>query len=146
MKTFICCSIVVLCSLLPVVAQPGDRIDPQKYPDSVTLKVGDKGVIVGTEAAGGKINDTKFVAPAKGLAPGVEVNFTREASHIVLFVRNHLARGLFYRAAVRVKGGTGFVETSLVTPVRPGLASYETWQDPLEEIVLFDFREVVLPK
>lgn len=59
---------------------------------------------------------------------------------MALKLTNGLPKALRYRAAIRIKGRKDYVETSLILPVMTGLVSYETWQDPIEELVLFDFK------
>jgi len=41
--------------------------------------------------------------------------------------------------SARHKGRKAFFETSIV-PVKAGLFSLELWREPIEELVLFDFK------
>ena len=37
------------------------------------------------------------------------------------------------------RGKTTYFETDIVT-IMAGLSDYESWEDPIEELVLFDFK------
>jgi hypothetical protein len=41
---------------------------------------------------------------------------------------------------MRLKVRKEYFETSLIVPVTVGIMGFETWQDPVEELVLFDFK------
>lgn len=58
---------------------------------------------------------------------------------LVLVVGSSYPRVVRYRAAARGKGRRDFYETNML-PLNPNIPVYEGWSDPLEEIILFDFK------
>jgi hypothetical protein len=129
----------VLLGAAVASAAPRDRIDPKDLKDTVSLKVGSKGVIQ-FKQQGDAITEPKLVQNADPKEPGVTVEFKKNENQLMLALQNQLPKALRYRAAIRLKGRREFVETSLIVPVMAGLYSFESWQDPIEELVLFDFK------
>ena len=58
---------------------------------------------------------------------------------LLLTVENHYLKTLRYRVAMRLKGRKDYIETSIV-PVMAGIFSGESWVDPIEDIILFEFK------
>ena len=130
----------VTCLLVvTVLGAPGDRIDDQSLKNPIRLNLGAKGFILLKELPNGQ-QEATLVPARPGKQPGVSVELKKEPEFIALTLQNRLPKALRYRAAVRLKGSGAYVETSLIVPVTPGLFSFESWQDPIEELVLFDFK------
>jgi len=128
-------------SLLCVIgglAAPRDRVDPKSIKDTVSLTLGTKGMIQ-FKQQGEILSDPKLAANAGDGKAGVVVELKRDELLLVLTVQNRLSKSLRYRAAIRLKGQTEFVEVS-TAPVGAGLASFENWDDPVEEVILFGFK------
>jgi len=121
------------------IAAPRDSIDPATLKDKVSLALGAKGTIQFTRD-GDTLTAPVLVKGAGQNQPGISVEFTKRPEFIALNLQNRLPKAIRYRAAVRLKGRKDFVETSLIVPVHAGLVSFETWQDPIEEIILFEFK------
>jgi hypothetical protein len=130
-------AIVLLCAAAE--AAPGDQIDPKEHKDAVSLTLGSKGVIQ-LKQEGGAITAATLIKDPDQKEPGIKVEFKKEPQFLALMLKNALPKSLRYRAAIRTKGSRQFFETSLIVPVTAGLLSYETWQDPIEELVLFEFK------
>lgn len=118
---------------------PGDRIAAKDLKGKISLHVGTKGTIQ-FKQQGDVLAEPMLVSDPDGNLPGVGVACQMEPKLFLLILRNRLSKALRYRAVVRLKGRSEFVETSLIVPVMTGLSSYESWQDPIEELVLFDFQ------
>jgi hypothetical protein len=131
--------VALFCAASSVTfAAPRDRIDPATIKDKVSLKLGTKGTIQ-FKAQGDVLAEPKLVKDAPENAAGVGAELSKSDNLIMLRVQNRFAKNLHYRAAIRLKGRTDFVETSLI-PVKAGLLSFESWGDPIEEIILFEFK------
>jgi len=139
MKTLHATSICVLLFVAGTGwAAPGDRIDTKALKDKVPLTLGSKGTVQFTQH-GGKLADPKLIEDPNWKQPGIGVEFRKEPKFLALALRNGLAKPLRYRAAIRLNGSKDYIETSLIVPIRSGLISMEAWQEPIEELVLFEF-------
>ena len=122
---------------------PRDRIDPKTLKDKVSITLGTEGTIQ-FKQNGNTLAEPKLIKSTDEKEPGVGYKFESHSSGaseamLLLIVRNHYPKVLRYRAAMRIKGRKDYVETSIV-PVGAGLACYESWVDPIEELILFDFK------
>jgi hypothetical protein len=120
-------------------AAPRDRIEPKDLKDKISLTVGSEGTIQ-FKQQGDAITEPKLIKDPDAKQPGIGVELKLKPEFLALTLQNRLPKALRYRAAVRLKGRKDYFETSLIVPVMSGLVSYETWQDPIEELVLFDFK------
>jgi hypothetical protein len=59
----------------------------------------------------------------------------------MLTTKNPFAKDFVFRAAAKYKGRKTYIETSIV-PVKAGIFGIETWRDPIEELLLFEFKLV----
>ncbi|WP_395739149.1 hypothetical protein [Prosthecobacter sp.] len=130
---------IALLGTAIVSAAPGDPIDPKTFKDTVSLPLGTQGTIQ-FKQEGAAITAATLVADPDGKLPGIRVDFKQQHEFLGLKVKNALTKALRYRAAIRLKGSKDFQETSLINPIMAGLLGYETWKDPIEELVLFDFK------
>ena len=128
----------LLC-VTSALAAPHDRIDPKALKDKVSLKLGSKGTIQ-FKQNGDAFTEPTLVKDPDAKQPGIGVNFDKKPEFLALTLENRLPKALRYRAAIRLKGRKDYFETSLIVPIPPGLVSYETWQDPIEELILFEFK------
>jgi hypothetical protein len=73
----------------------------------------------------------------------VEFKLTQEKAPngymMLLVTRNRLKRKLFFDALMTVPGKTGIYKTS-VLPVEPNLSNFESWPNPIVQLVLQNFR------
>jgi hypothetical protein len=130
--------LTLLCTAAAPAA-PRDRIDAKALKDKISLTLGTKGTIQ-FKQQGDALAEPKLVKDADEKQPGISVEFKKHPEFIALMLRNGLPKALRYRAAIRLKGREDYFETSLIVPVMAGLVSFETWQDPIEELVLFEFK------
>jgi hypothetical protein len=130
-------ALILICAAT-VFAAPRDRIDPKDLKDKVSLTLGTKGTIQ-FKQQGDTLTEPKLVKAADEKTPGMSVEFKKDDQLLMLTVQNPFPKALRYRAAARLKGRKEYVETSII-PVMAGLLSFESWQDPIEELILFDFK------
>ena len=130
--------------LLAAIAAPSladdKKIDPATLKDKLSIRPGET-LVVGFKQEGDKLTDPKKIEkpPEEPTTPSFK--FSNDQGQVMLMTRNPYAKNLKFRALMRVKGSKDYVETSIV-PVYHGLFGVELWQDPIEELILFDFRLV----
>lgn len=125
-------------------APPPKPVDVAPIKDKVVIKP-DQEFQVQFARQGDVLSAPKVLeAPKDGAAPeakaeAVHFDFSKEGDNLTLATRNPYPKNLIFRAAIKHKGRKGYVETSIV-PVRAGIFGIEMWRDPIEELVLFDFK------
>lgn len=72
---------------------------------------------------------------------GITVEFQKYKDGCLLTTKNDLPRTFHARCFARLKDYDTFFETDIL-PVGPGIGSNETWHEPIEELVLSDFKLV----
>ena len=121
-------------------------IDPGLIKDKVTIKPGQE-VRVRFTRNGDAISAPKVVdapkneAKADAKAELVHFDFSKKGEDLTLTTQNPFSKNFVFRAAARYKGRTDYLETSIV-PVHAGIFGIEMWRDPIEELLLFDFKLV----
>jgi hypothetical protein len=65
--------------------------------------------------------------------------FDKKTGMLMLKVESKFAKNMYYKAEMRLLSKNRRQETSVV-PVMAGLASYETWPHPIEELALYGFE------
>jgi hypothetical protein len=130
---------VILLIVVPTAGSaPGDKIDPAKLKDKVTISLGKK-LFVQFERKNDVLSRPKIVKQAGEKPPTPTFDFGTMDDNLMLMTQNPFSKDLKFRAAMRLKGRKDYVETSIV-PVRSGRFSIELWRDAIEELVLFDFK------
>ena len=129
---------VLLVAIATAVAAADDKVDPAKLKDKVTINVGKK-LFVQFEQDGNTLTAPKVVEKVAEKPPTPTFDFGKMDDNLVLTTKNPFSKDLKFRALARIKGRKDYFETSIV-PVKSGLFSIELWQDPIEELVLFDFK------
>ena len=115
-------------------------LDPAQIKEKVTIKLDQKLDIQFTQK-GDVISALEVVQKPRAGSPAVHVEFSKQDDNLMLVTQNPFPKNLSFRALARYKGGESYMETSIV-PVRAGIFGIETWRDPIEELVLFDFKLV----
>jgi len=133
-------SVVVLGTITTVSAVADDKLDPAKIKDKVTISLGKKLVVRFEQKADALANPKIVKAEAKN-SPTPVFSFAKLNENLALTTKNPYSRDLKFRALARLKNRKDYFETSIV-PVKSGLFGIELWQDPIEELVLFDFKLV----
>jgi hypothetical protein len=117
-------------------------VDLAPIKDKVVIKPSQK-INVQFSREGDSLAAPKIVATEKdrpdAKAEVVRFDFSQKGKDLMLSTQNPFAKSLLFRAALKHKGREAHVETTIV-PVRAGLFSIEMWREPIEELVLFDFR------
>jgi tetratricopeptide (TPR) repeat protein len=110
--------------------------------DKLAIKVGQK-TAARFEISNGKLAGLKIV-DANGEQPGknpdcVWLDFRHDKRGYVLFIWHSLPKTLEARCLARLKDYDTYFETDIL-PVPVKIVSPEIWKEPIEEVVLFDFK------
>jgi hypothetical protein len=114
--------------------------DPASLKDSVKITLGKK-VAVKFDVDGDLLKKPVIVEKLDTRDAGIKLDFSRKQGMIMLAISNGLKKSLHCRCLARLKGKSTYFETSIVT-IGAGLDDFESWEDPIEELVLFDFKLV----
>jgi hypothetical protein len=71
--------------------------------------------------------------------PGISLEFSAQGGMNILHIKNGFRQTLRLRCLMCRKGQRTYLETN-VLPIPAGLGDFESWPDPIEELVLFDFK------
>ncbi|WP_406698504.1 hypothetical protein V5E97_06440 [Singulisphaera sp. Ch08] len=129
--------VFLLVTVTTAVAAPDQAVDPSTLKDKVTIEVG-KSIAVRFEQQGNTLTRPKIVEKAADQPTTLSLDFRKQDDMLILVTKNPFPKDLKFRALARLKGRKSYFETSIV-PVKAGLLSFELWQDPIEELILFDF-------
>ena len=117
-------------------------VDLGPIKDKVVIKPGQK-IDIQFTREGDSLSAPKVLATLKdkpdAKAEAVRFDFSQKGEDLTLTTHNPFSKNLVFRAAARHKGRKSYIETSIV-PVRAGIFSMEMWREPIEELVLFEFR------
>jgi hypothetical protein len=130
--------IVTMILLSPMSGIAAPPLDPSKIDDKVTITLGQK-LTVQFEARGDSLKAPKIVEQPDQKQPSVTLDFDKHDETLMLHIKNGFPQTLRVRCVMRLKGEKTYSETSIV-PIPAGLGDFEGWRDPIEELVLFDFR------
>jgi hypothetical protein len=125
----------LLCSFHATAAPP---LDPSKIDDKVTITLGQK-LTVQFQAQGDSLKTPKIVEQTDQKQPSVILDFDKHDETLILHIKNGFAQTLRVRCLMRLKWQKAFSETSILS-IPAGLGDFESWRDPIEELVLFDFK------
>ena len=123
---------------IEALAPAPNTVDLSKLKDTVTISIG-KNLAVAFAQKANALAGPKIVENAKKATPAVTFDFQKQDANLMLITQNPYAKDLKFRAMARLKGHKDYFETSIV-PVGSGLFGVELWQEPIEELVLFDFK------
>jgi hypothetical protein len=127
----------IIASFKP--ARPATKsVDPAQIKDKVSITLG-KQIDVQFDQKDDALSEAKVVEKPDDKRPVVHIEFSKMNQDLMLSTQNPFPKDLSFRAAFRLKGSRAYVETSIV-PVRAGIFGMEMWRDPIEELVLFDFK------
>jgi hypothetical protein len=113
-------------------------LDPSKIEDKVDIKLGEK-LTVQFEVQGHSLKKPKIVERPDPKRPNLTLDFGKHGEDLILHIQNPFPQSLQMRCLMRLKGQQGYVETNILSiPAKVG--DFEGWRDPIEELVLFDFR------
>jgi hypothetical protein len=113
-------------------------VDPAKLEGKITINVEQK-LDIQFSLEGDAISEPRIVNIPKPGSSTVHVEFTRMNGNLSLTTKNPFSKSLSFRALARNKGGKTYYETS-IAPVNAGIFGLELWGDPIEELILFDFK------
>ena len=116
----------------------GSPVDPAKIEDSIRIYPGKK-FTVQFQADGNVLKKPVIMEHPDEKRPNVSLDFTKEDGNVMLEIKNGFPKALHCRCLTRLKGKTAYFETDIVT-IMAGLSDFESWGDPIEELVLFDFK------
>jgi hypothetical protein len=127
--------LVIALLTTPALAQ---TLDPSKIDDKVAIKVGER-LTIQFQTQGESLKMPKIVEQPDPKRPSMTLDFSKHDQMVMLHIKNGFSQTLRMRCLMRLTGRDGYVETSIV-PIPAGLGDFEGWQDPVEEVVLFDFK------
>ena len=129
----------MLLIAIPTAVGAKDEVpDPAKLKDKVTIGVGKK-LVVRFEQEGDTLSHPRVVETPGDRPPTPSFDLRQKDGSVILSTKNPFPKDLRFRALARLKGRKDYFETSIV-PVKGGLFGIELWQDPIEELTLFDFK------
>lgn len=116
-----------------------DWFSPVVQDGSVTVLPGEE-LFLEAEALGGKLAGLKAVAENRNPGRTLVLKFQQETEGLgmVLSVRNPFAQSLKYQLIA--DDGNGKLTETPSCPVRAGDTTYETWEQPVFQAILMDFR------
>ena len=125
----------LLCSFHTIAAPP---LDPSKIDDKVTITLGQT-LTLQFQAQGDSLKTPKIVEQADQKQPSVTLDFDKHDDMLILHIKNGFSRTLRVRCLMHLKAQQAYAETSIL-PIPAGLGDFESWRDPIEELILFDFK------
>lgn len=131
-------SIPLTVLLVAALGAGEDTPDPKTLKDKITLTAG-KSLLVQFERKGGDLTKPNVVKKESDAPPTVNFELTRMGNTLLLATKNPFPQPLKFRALARYKGRQEYRETS-IQPVLGRLLGIELWKEPIEELVLFDFK------
>ena len=131
---------IFMIGLMTTIGFAGDiKIDPAKLTNTVVISVGQK-CDVHFEQQGNKLSAPQII---KDISQKGEIelslDFRKEKDISLLIIRNKFEKTLRFRALARLQGSGEIFETTIL-PIESNMSNYESWPDPIEELVLFDFK------
>jgi hypothetical protein len=131
-------SLLIAVTFLVIAPLHAEAPDPATLKDVVNIKLGDKAAVQ-FQVDGNKLSQPKVVANPDSKNPTVTFDFSDQGKILILSTKNSFSKTLNFRALMRFKGRSKYVETSII-PVRAGISSFESWTDPIDDLILFDFK------
>jgi hypothetical protein len=128
--------ILVAFSATHSLAEPPP--DPAKIEDSVRIIIGKK-LMIQFQADGNILKKPVVTEHPDTKEPVVSLDFSQQDGSVMLDIKNNFPKALHCQCLARLKGKTTYFETDIVT-IMAGLDDFESWEDPIEELVLFDFK------
>jgi len=113
-------------------------LDPSKIEDKVAIKLGEK-LTVQFEVQGDSLKKPKIVEQPDPKRLSMTLDFDKHGENLMLHIQNPFPQTLRMRCLMRLKGQEGYFETSILS-IPAKLGDFEGWRDPIEELVLFDFK------
>ncbi len=115
---------------------PEDPKSPDELTEKVVVKKGETVIARFAEAPDG-LARPKVVKEAPEDRPYLKVEF-KDGDPLVAAITSTAPKLLKVRCLARNKGETTYHELVIVA-LKNGVPSFETWSDPIEELVFFDF-------
>jgi hypothetical protein len=112
--------------------------DPSQLKDTVIVKLGESKKIM-FHTQGDQLTEPKVTSQPDEKQPGVSLEFTLNEGVRMLSIQNGFSRGLRFRCLARLEGRKEYVE-SATHPLFPNFFSTEAFGDPVEELILFEFK------
>jgi|GEM_PF-2419325 len=106
--------------------------------DKVAIKLGQH-LSAQFEVKGDELLDPKITPAAKEKLDSLSLDFREDKRGRTLFLSHSFPRSMQARCLARLKGSDTYFETDIL-PVPAKTINPEIWSDPIEELVLFDFK------
>jgi tetratricopeptide (TPR) repeat protein len=108
--------------------------------DKVLIKFGQQ-LSARFQIRGGRLVDPKISPAGKGQSDSLSLDFRQDKRGRTLFLTHSFSRSMQARCLARLKGSDTYFETDIL-PVPVKTINPEIWSEPIEELVLFDFKLV----
>jgi hypothetical protein len=118
---------------------PEEPKSPDELTEKVVVKKGETVISRFAEAPDG-LARPKVLKEAPSDRPYIKVEF-KDGDPLVAALTSTFPKTVKMRCLAKKKGETTYDEIMIV-PLKSGTPSFETWSDPIEELVLFDFTFV----
>ena len=125
----------LLCIFSASAAAVGDATT---LSDKVAITPGKK-FTVQFQKEGDTLKSPKIVKELDSKRPSITMDFSAQGGMNILHIKNGFLQTLRMRCLMRLKGQRTYSETS-IAPIPAGLGDFESWREPVEELVLFDFK------
>ena len=124
-----------LCTFSAIAAPSPDAATVS---DKVAITPGKK-FAVEFQKEGGTLKSPKIIKELDPKQPGVTLDFSTQGGMSMLHIKNGFSQTLRIRCLMRIKGRRTYSETNIV-PIPAGSGDFESWREPVDELVLFDFK------
>jgi hypothetical protein len=119
-------------------AAGAETLEPSRIEDKIAIKLGQK-LTIQFQTQGHELKLPKVVQQPDPKRPTVTLDFNRHGQNLILHIHNGFSHTLGMRCLMRLTRQREYHETGIL-PVPALLSDFEGWRDPIEELVLFDFK------
>lgn len=114
-----------------------NKIDPAKLTNTVTISLGQKFDVQFKQQSNVLSNPKIIKDISKNIDAKLSLDFRKDKNIMLLIIRNKFEKILRFRAFAHFQDE--IFETSIL-PVGSKMSNYESWPDPIQELILFDFK------
>jgi hypothetical protein len=130
--------LLIMAASIFAIPLSAETPNPATLKDKINIVLGDKAAVQ-FHVEGDVLSKPTVVTKPDPKTPTVTFDFSKQDNILILATKNPFPKALKFRAMLRIKGRTNYVETNIL-PIMAGLSSYESWGDPIEDLILFDFK------
>ena len=128
---------VTLSLLAAIFVAAAETPDPETLQNKIQISLGER-LFVSFQRNGDALSAPELSQKVGNKPDSLSLRFERIDDMALLVTKNPFGETLRFRALAKVKGSSTYFETSIL-PISAKLSSYESWQDDIETLILFDF-------